>query len=220
MIAKNLIYPDFPKLKTSDTGLLAIELMSEYKVFHLPIINNRHYLGTISEEDIHNLNNPQEPVGNHKISITNGYVEEYHHIYDVIKLMSLNKLSTVGVINKSNIYIGTITIHSIFSKLHTIAAINEPGGIIILELNNNDLYFSEIAQIIESNDSKILSLYVFPISNSTKIEVTLKINKIDILPVIQTLLRYNYNIKASYLDNNNYNDMIDRYNLLLKYLNI
>ncbi len=220
MLAKDLINPDFPKLKTSDIGLFAIELMSEYKVFHLPIINNRNYLGTISEEDIHNLNNPQQPIGNHNISITNGYVEEYQHIYDIIKLMSLNKLSSVAVVDKSNLYIGTITIHSIFSNLHIIAAINEPGGIITLELNNNDLYLTEIAQIVESNDTKILSLYVSPVKNSTKIEVTLKLNKIDILPVIQTLLRYNYNIKASYSDNTYYDDIADRYNLLLKYLNI
>ncbi|MCK4408396.1 MAG: CBS domain-containing protein, partial [Bacteroidales bacterium] len=86
--------------------------------------------------------------------------------------------------------------------------------------NNNDYSLTEIAQIVESNGAKVLSLYVTSHPDSTKIEVTLKINKIDILPVLQTFNRYNYIVKASYSEKENLDDLRERFESLMNYLNI
>ena len=88
MIAEDLISREIPPLRTSDTGLKAVSWMEEFKIFHLPIVNHTDFLGLISEEDIYNLNTPEEPLGNHQLSLTRPYVRNHQHIYEVIKLVS------------------------------------------------------------------------------------------------------------------------------------
>ena len=105
-----------------------------------------------------------------------------------------------------------------FSEL---AAVKQPGAIIVLDLNTNDYSLSQIAQIVESNDAKILSVYISSPSDSTKLDVTLKINRNDLSSVIQTFNRYNYTIKASYLDTDMLSNMLDdRYEMFMKYLSV
>ncbi|MBE9481966.1 MAG: CBS domain-containing protein [Bacteroidetes bacterium] len=220
MIAKQLISESIIPLKTSDTGSTALSMMDDYRISHLPIVDNVDFLGLISDVDIYNLNNFDEPLGNFALSLPKPYVIEYDHFYEVVKLISYLKLTLVPVLDNNNKYMGSITLNILVKNFSKIAAINNPGGIIVLDINNNDYSLTEIAQIVESNGAKVLSLYVTSHPDSTKIEVTLKINKIDILPVLQTFNRYNYIVKASYSEKENLDDLRERFESLMNYLNI
>ncbi len=127
------------------------------------------------------------------LSLSNAYVLESQHIYDVIRIADAMKLTLVPVLDEKKHYIGSITLANICHHMSELMALNNPGGIIILELNDKDYLLTEIAQIVESNDAKILGMYITTFPESTRIEVTLKINKIDVGPVLQTFIRYNYN---------------------------
>ncbi|HDO06210.1 MAG TPA: CBS domain-containing protein, partial [Bacteroidetes bacterium] len=113
MIAKHLITDGIMPLKTSDTGKTALSWMEEYKVSHLPIVNNQEFLGLISELDIYNLNNFDEPLGNHKLSLKHPYVFENQHIYDVLKLVNEQNLSLVPVLNGEGNYLGSINLQNL-----------------------------------------------------------------------------------------------------------
>ncbi len=220
MIAKELISNDIAPLHTSDTALQALSWMEEYRVSHLPIVNNIDFLGLISEEDIYKISDFEEPVGNHLLSISKQYIFGDQHLYDVIKTISSQHLTLLPVLNESRQYLGVITIADLVTSISEMAAVENPGGIIILELNQNDYSLTEITQIIETNDAKILSLYVTSHPDTTKIEITIKVNKMDIRPIIQTFNRYDYTIKASFAEAEYYDDLLDRYNSLMNYLNI
>jgi len=220
MLAKQLISNTINPLKTSDTASAALQMMEDYKVLHLPIVNNVEFLALISEDDILSLNEPDEALGNHKLSLTRPFVNEDQHIFDVIRVFSELKLSLIPVLDKKNNYLGTITLLTLVHNLSKIIALDSPGGIIILELNQNDYSLTEISQIIESNDAKVLSLYIYSYPNSIKIDVTIKINKIDITQVLKTFNRYNYTIKASFSEFQYIDDIKTRYDLLMNYLNM
>jgi len=101
------------------------------------------------------------------------------------------------------------------------ATMNMPGGIIVLELNIHDYSLAHIARIVEDNDAKILSSFVTTIADSMKMEVTLKINRVDVTSVIQSFLRYDYTIKASYQSNDRNEDVLrNNYEQLMMYLNV
>ena len=220
MISKDLISSSIIPLKTSDTGSDALNLMDELKVSHLPIVNNVDLLGLISEEDIYSLNNLDAPIGDHKLSVKRPFIDKFQHIYDAIRLISELELSLIPVLDEKNKYIGVITLEKLIDHFAHTLSINNPGGIIVLEINTNDYSLSEIAQIVESNDAKILSLYVTSHEDSTKMELTLKINKMDINGILQTLNRYNYIIVASFSEKDYLDDLMDRYDSLMNYLNI
>lgn len=220
MIAKELITDNIIPLKTSDTGTAALGMMEENRISHLPIVNEKDFLGLISDTDIFNLNNFDESIGNHMLSITRAYVTENQHIYDILHSFSENKLTLLPVLNDKNHYLGVITLANLVQQLSKITAIDNPGGIIVLEINDKDYVLTEIARIVESNDAKVLSMYITSHPDSTKLEVTLKVNKMDIGPILQTFLRYNYTIKASYAEDTYYESLQERFDSLMNYLNI
>ncbi len=222
MLAKYLISDVVPALRTSDTGIKALNWMEVFRVSHLPIVNNEQFLGMISDTDIYDLNMAEEPIGNHKLSLIRPFVKQDQHIYEVIEMVSSMKLSLIPVLNEdSKKYLGLITLHDLVSYFSSLSAVSQPGAIIVLELNQNDYSLSEIAQIIESNDTKILSLYLKPQENSTKLDVTIKINRTEFASVLQTFNRYNYTIKASYMkDEIMDNYYSDRFDSFMTYLNV
>ncbi|MFO8055543.1 MAG: CBS domain-containing protein [Bacteroidales bacterium] len=220
MLAKHLLSKTIVPLRTSDTGISALSMMDEFKVAHLPIVNNVDFLGLVSEDDILNFNDPGKPLGEHSLSLKKPYITEDQHVYDIIKIIYEQKLTVVPVLDKINTYKGTVVMSELVSRLAEMASIQQPGAIIVLELNEKDYLLSEIVQIIESNDTKILSLYTSSPVDSTRLELTIKLNKMDISSVLATFSRYNYTIKASYSENEYWDDLMDRYNSLINYLNI
>ena len=220
MLAKDLITDEIPPLKTSDTGLMVINWMDEFKVSHLPIVNNREYLGLISDTDILDLNITDEEIGKHKLSLIRPFVSQNQHVYEVIKMISNMKLTVLPVLDENENYIGLIPLTALLQQFSVLAATREPGGIVMLEMNMLDYSLSQIAQIVESNDGKILSCYLNSVPDSTRIEVTLKINKQDISGVLQTFNRYNYTVKASFHQSEFSDDMKNRFDSFMNYINI
>lgn len=220
MLAKNLISEIIPTLKTSDTGLIALKIMDDYKVSHVPIVNNEDFLGLLSENDIDAANDLNEPIGNYCLSLTRPFVHQYQHIYDVLDLACTEKLSVIPVLSKSNLYVGAILLKDLVYYFGNIAAVKNPGGIIVLETNENDYSLSEISSIVESNDAKVMSSYITSHPDSIKLEVTLKINKINIYPILQTFERYNYTVLASFSESTFNDDLMDRYKSLMTWLNL
>jgi acetoin utilization protein AcuB len=221
MLAKDLISDIVPPLRTSDTGLKALSYMDIFRVSHLPIVNNAEFLGLISDKDIYDLNMAEEPIGNHTLSLIRPFVTFNQHIFDVIEQASVQGLTVVPVLDEKNNYLGVITQNDLLKYFADLTAVKQPGGIIVLELNVNDYSLSQIAQIVEANDTKIMSLYVTSEPNSTSLTVTLKLNRSDIGPVIQTFIRYNYIIKASFTHTDDLSEMYEsRYEMFMRYLNV
>jgi predicted transcriptional regulator len=220
MLAKDLLSNNMTPLKTSDSGIMALSLMEEYKTTHLPIANSGIYFGLVSEDDIYSYNHFEEAIGAHPISQANISALANQHIYDILQMIHENKLSLLPIVDEKNHYLGSVISRELIVQLADITGIVNPGGIIILEMNIHDYSLSEIAQIVESNNRKIINCYVGTFKESTKVEVTIKLNSVDIEAVLQTFIRYNYQIKASYTDVDLNENLTDRYDSLMNYLNI
>ena len=221
MVAKDLISEVIPSLKTSDLGQTALNWMEIFRVSHLPIVNNQDFLGLISDADIYDMNKPEEPIGNHTLTLFKPYVDGEQHIFEVIGLASRLKLSIVPVLDSNNHFKGVITTSDLIRHIAGLSSMDQPGGIIVLELINRDYSLSQIAQIVEGNNVKVLSMYITSPPESTKLEVTLKVNTTDLSSVIRTFERYNYEVKT-WVSNNDSMDKFysERFDSLMKYLNI
>jgi len=221
MLAIELISDIVPSIKTSDTGIKALNWMEVFRVSHLPIVNNKEFLGLISDTDIYDLNLADEPIGNHSLSLFSPYAMADQHIYEVIELVQRLNLTVVPVLDDKKDYQGLITSNDLIKYFAELTAVNNPGGIIVLELHQNDYSLSQIAQIVESNDAKILSLYIHSPKESMKLEVILKVNRTDLSSIFQTFERFNYDIKASYMGDEEMDSLYDnRYEEFMKYLSI
>lgn len=220
MIARKLISDEIMPLKTSDSGTKALNWMDEYKVSHLPIVNNEDFLGVVSEQDIYDLNNPDEPLGNHKLSLINPYVNEHEQIYNVLKITNDLGLTVIPVLDDHKKYLGCFTLQRLVNFIASTYSVDNPGGVIVLEVSDLDYSLTEIANIVESNDAKILSVFVTSHKDSTKLEIMIKINRIEIGSILQTFDRYGYFVKATFGEEEDQEDLRDNYDSLMNYLNL
>jgi len=221
MVANDLISEIIPSLKTSDTGQTALNWMEIFRISHLPIVNNQDFLGLISDSDIYDMNQPEEPIGNHELTLLKPYVTTGQHLFEVIGLASQLKLSVVPVLDNNNHYKGVITVNDLVNNIAKISSMDQPGGIIVLEMIERDYSLTQIAQIVESNNVRVMSMYITSPPDSTKLEVTLKVSTTDLLSVIRTFERYNYDVKTWVTTNDSLDRFYsERFDLLMKYLNI
>jgi predicted transcriptional regulator len=220
MTAKDIATYDILPLNVTDSCAFALNAMDEYRLSQLPLVNERELLGLVSESDI--LNHPEQHdiLGNVKLTLPNASILSYQHVFDVMKMMMEMKLSILPVVDQRNIYSGTITLQNLVTYLTQNISILNPGGIIVLEVAENNYSMAEIAQIVESNDAKIIGAFFTTKPDSTSVDITLKINNTDLNPVIQTFERYNYTIKATFAERDDLDDLKERYDALMNYLSI
>ncbi len=219
MITQSLINNSLMPVGPDDSGLEILSIMDEYKVSHLPVVKGKLFLGLLSESDIFDFDNPEEAVGEHNPYFKKLYVRYNQHIFDVIKLMASEHLTLVPVVDSAANYLGLVTHADIIENFAKTTAVNQPGGIVVLILNNNDYVPSQISRILEDNDAKLLSLFVTSKPDTTELEVTIKVNRQDIAGILQTFERFGYNVSASFFDENK-DDLLDRYNSLMNFLSI
>lgn len=214
-LISNIIQP----LTATDTVQKVIDRMAEFRVSHLPVVYNHQFFGLISENDIMDITDDQTPVGAVDFSLVHAYLFENQHIYDAFRIFSESKLTVLPVLNYEMEYLGLITLNAMVEQSVMLSSATQSGGIIVLEINNRDNSLAHIAQIVESENAQILSSYVNVIPNSTKLEVTLKVNKLDITQIIASFLRYEYVILATYNSLDKDNGSSDRFDSFMNYLN-
>jgi predicted transcriptional regulator len=220
MRAIELITEEIPPLNHLDTGEKALIWMDEFKVSHLPVLKNGNFVGLISETEIldkMNLNETLDKLFDH---LPRPYVLSNAHIYEVLYKISEHRISVLPILDEQEHYVGCTSVYHLLTLIAGTGSIKEPGGIIVLELNSHDYSMSQIAQIVESNNAKILSSYIMSPPDSTKLEVTLKINQIELGRIIRTFERYDYVIKASYQKSEVDDDIQNRYESLMNFLKL
>lgn len=221
MLAKDLISDVIPSLKTSDTGLDALNWMEAFRVSHLPIVNNRVFLGLISDVDIYDLNSAEEPLGNHRLSLMKPYVFDHQHIYDIIEISSRLKLSVIPVLNLEKEFLGVITQNDLMHRFSELIAAHTPGGILQIEVGLRDYALAEIARIVEDSDAKILSLYVSQEAAIDSLSLTIKLNRTELTPVLNAFERYGYRVRAVYGAEMQMDETVKRnYESLIRYLSV
>lgn len=220
MFAEEIISQNVPTLGVDDTAQHALDRLTEFKVKHLPVLTDRNLLGLIAEDDLLSLSNHHILLSDKSINLLQVFTLNDTHTYDVIRLMSQLNLSVLPVLDQNKNYLGAIPIGNMVNAIAGLYAVNEPGGIIVLEIGNRDNSLAHIAQIVEADNAQILSSSVNAFKDSTRLEVTLKVNKTEITALVASFERYNYIIKEVHNNTQVDNGSQDRYDSLMKYLNV
>jgi len=219
LIAKDLISYELSPLRTSDTGEEVITMMSIFHVKHLPIVNQTQFLGLISEDDIlsHDLD---EPIGSYSLGLARPFCYDTDHIFEVMSRMADGNLTVIPIIDHEDNYIGLIKMEDLVLYYAKSFSFSEPGSILVLSTSKPNYSLAEISRIVESENAAILSTFLTSTEESTEVQVTLKINKRDINSIIAAFQRFDYEITASFSEYEYIDDMKDRYDALMSYLNV
>ena len=138
---------------------------------------------------------------------------------DVLEVFAKNHTNLVPVLDENNQYKGYYEIEDIIKFFHETPFLKEQGGIIIVQKGILDYSMSQVAQIVESNNGKLLGLFVSE-ANTENVQITIKISLGGMNDIIQTFRRYNYEIISEHQEDNYINNLKERSDYLDKYLNI
>jgi CBS domain-containing protein len=216
--ALNLISKSLPALNRGESALHVLNLMDELRVTDLPVVENGLFIGLANESDFLNAEVYQGEV-QAELDLLNVSILPDAHVLDVLKVVSENDITVVPVVDEGNNYLGSITSADLLDHLAEMLGVMREGGIIVLQVLERDHSIQQIARIIEENNAKILSLSVVP-AEEGNLEMHIKVDLPDLNPILQSLERFNYTILSKFQASQYDDELKDRYDELMRYLNM
>jgi CBS domain-containing protein len=220
MLTLDLISNNIPRLKLQDSVGKAVQLVTDFRVTHLPVVSDDKYLGLLSEEDLLDAESETHTIESLQEHFIQASVKDNVHFLNAVTVSTQCDSNIIPVVNEDGDLAGVIATVELLKALGNFAGANEIGGIIVLEMERNQFAISEISRIVESNDCTILHLNSFSDPVTGMLTVTLHVNKREIAAVVATFERYDYDV-IYYFGNENFeNEIHSNYRHLMNYLDI
>lgn len=210
---------DIPPLTTDSLVSEAQALFNELTFSHLPVVDGFEYLGSLAEYDVRSFDSDK------MISEYSDFYERFHvkegvNSLEMMEAASMYESNVIPVLSQNEgKYIGYVELDTIMSAFGNMPFMNEFGNIIVIQKGINDHSFSEVCQIVESNNAKVLGVYVSNVENDV-VQTTVKMGDGDFNAIVQTFRRYGYEIISDHYDDVFLNNLKERSRYFAKYLNI
>lgn len=215
---KDYITNDYKAISSEETIANVHEFFHELPFSHFPVLEENIYIGCITLDDIETFETDKK-VSDYRYTLEGFFARNSMIWLDVLEVFAKNHANIVPVLDESNIYIGYYELEDIIKFFHETPFLKEPGGIIVVEKGVLEYSMSQITQIVESNNGKLLGLFISE-SDVEKVQVTIKISIGAMNDIIQTFRRYNYEIISEHHEDNYINNLKERSDYLDRYLNI
>jgi CBS domain-containing protein len=221
MIAKEIVNNQLPALSYQQSGDEALIVMHDFNVNQMPVVDGKDFVGIVSLEEILLLKHLSEPLSTVHTSLRKPYVTENSHLFDVMKAALEYNTRIVPVLSSEDFhYIGVISAESCLKSFSELNSIVDEGGILEISVPLKSYILSDLVRIIEQNNVKILALYTNIDQNSNLVDLTVKTNSNELATVVASLERFGYEINGYYNEKTYSEDMKERYDALMHFLNV
>lgn len=214
----NYITNDYKALDSQETIFDAQDRLDEISFSHFPVVEEGVYIGCIIKDDLETFDGDKK-VADYRFTLEPFFARTTMIWLDVLEVFAKNHTNLVPVLDENNQYKGYYEIEDIIKFFHETPFLKEQGGIIIVQKGILDYSMSQVTQIVESNNGKLLGLFVSE-ATTENVQITIKISLGGMNDIIQTFRRYNYEIISEHQDDNYINNLKERSDYLDKYLNI
>jgi acetoin utilization protein AcuB len=219
MLASQLINTHYPAINLTDKVSFALQLMEDYDVQHLPAISEEKLVGLVSKDDLLDADD-NAFVSSLMDQFIHTSVKNDEFFLTAIKNISQQQVSLLPVINEQLELLGVITLPSLLQSISTFLGNDEPGGLIILEVDKRNFSFGEVSRLIETNDAYITQLNTYTEAETGLVIVSIKINKAEVSDIVATFQRYDYQVRYYFGEEQYANELKENYNHLMSYLNM
>jgi len=220
MLIEQLISPIVPTLLPSDTGSKALFMMEEAHLTQLPMVKDNEYLALVQEHDVLDWDKPERVLSSADFLDYKPAVFVGVHPYDALRMAHEQNLNIVPVVDGGYKYMGAITRDDLLKYITENSGLDNPGGIIVLELAPRQYSLAEIARLCENEDVTVISSQLTTNANSGMIEVTLKTNRTNLEALVSSFERHDYIVKQVYGAQSGVDETLERYKQLMKYISM
>ena len=208
----------FEAFQSTEKLELIQEFFIETNFSHFPVVEAGVFIGAISSNEAENLD-ANQTLSKYKYTLEPFFVRKNNNWLDVMEVFAKNDTTIVPILDENNQYIGYYEQEDIVKIMNETPFIIEQGASIVLQKNSTDFSISQISQIVESNNGKLLGIFISEATPSM-IQATLKIGLGSVNELIQSFRRYEYDIISDHDEDNYWNNLKERSDYLDKYLNI
>jgi Mg/Co/Ni transporter MgtE len=214
----NYINNDYKPLKSNELVESAQDFFADFTFTHFPVVDNGNFIGNISSDDCSTCDS-NKVIKDYSNALEPFFARNNMMWLDVLEIFAKNHTNIVPVLDLKNNYLGYYELDDLMHFFHDTPFLKENGGIIVIQKNIQEYSMSQMAQIIESNNGKILGMFVSE-ANLETFQVTIKITSGSLNEIIQTFRRYNYEIISEHQEDDYIKNLQERSDYLKKYLNI
>lgn len=219
MLVSQLPIVNFPVLHFNDTVSLALQLMDDYDVQHLPLEEEDLLAGIIAKNDLFD-EDESATLAAFSMNLIKASVQPQEHYLSALKAAASNDLTLLPVVNVNQQLQGVITGAELLRAAAAFQNVEEPGAIIVLEMERINYAVGELSRLVETNNASIVQLNTFTESGTGLFIVTIRLNKTEVSDVLATLQRYDYNIRYFFGEEGYENELRENYDSLMNYLKI
>ncbi len=212
------IISNIPVFKIGDSLKEIITFFNESIYSHVAVVEEGHFLGVLNETDLENFE-ADKKIEDFRYNLEGVFVLKTTSWLDVLEAFARNEANLLPVINEDGSVLGYYDLTDIVGVFIDTPFFTEPGGILVVAKGIKDYSFSEIAQIVESNNARLIGGFITDIRNDV-VQLTIKVSASNLNEIIQSLRRYNYNILFGNNDDQFLEDLKQRSDYLDKYLNV
>ncbi len=218
MQIQNHIITNIPVFQVQDTFEKVLEFFKENTFSHVAVCEKGRYLGVFSENDL-DVVDSKAKIDDYRYDLEAFFVRKDTLWLDLLEVFARNEANLVPILDEKEEVIGYYDLTDIVSIFIDTPFFTDPGSILVVATGIKDYSFSEISQIVESNNARFLGGFITDIQNDV-VQVTIKISTTNFNEVVQTFRRYNYHILFGNSDDQFIEDLKNRSDYLDKYLNV
>lgn len=194
-----------------------MEIMMDNLCYELPVLKDKQLYGTVQlDECIHSSDDSIEYL------VEQGFASvHYHsHLIDVLHIFNESKANVCCVLNEHFEWVGIITKTAVLQGLADSLTVSQTGAILLVEMASHQYSSSEIARIIEGEGSQLLGLWLTNLEESGRIRASIKLNTQNAERIINGLQRYGYDMIAAYGDDDYKENVEQRFQSFMKYIDV
>lgn len=219
MNLSDYILKEIPSFTLQSTVGSAQKACESLPITHVFIVENEKLIGSFLESDLQTLENKNEKLTDYSYLLQPFFTDENSTVLELLKQFANYDCNRIPVVGKEQQYLGYYDLGDLLKVFSTTPFLNEEQATLVVEKTTTAYAMSEVSQIVESNNGKILGMYISKKTNDT-VEITLKIALRELNDIIQTFRRYNYTIITEHADDFYLEDLKNRSRYLQKYLSV
>ena len=192
------IISNIPVFKLDEPLEKLVQFFMESTFSHVAIVEKNKFLGVFNENDLEGFE-VDKKIGDYRYNFESFFVRKETSWLDVLAAFARNEANLLPVLGDKDEVLGYYYLTDIVSIFIDTPFFAEPGGIIVIAKSIKDYSFSEIVQIVESNNCKFIGGFISEMRDEV-VQVTIKISNTNLNEVVQTFRRYNYNILSGNIE--------------------
>jgi len=220
MLCRQLLSQTLPFLRPTDTVFQALNVMADHQVLHLPIGEGIQFAALVSETALQAIDEDQQTLQQVASIWQPISVNSEDHFLMALQVAAQHQLTVVPVVGAEQELIGTLLPSDLIQAMATFMRLDEPGGLVVLEMEPRQYAFSEMSRLVETHDAQITQLNTRILPESGQLSVTIRLNKPEISDIVATFQRYEYNVVCFFGEELYTNQLRNNYDNLMSYLNV